>query len=438
MKVTIVNNIWSCTDSPKEVKEFLSYEQERWITQYGRKMRKTIKRSFCSAKGYFFTGFVPSLIDEFNCEIEDKRVSKNYNINIPKELGGKTPRDHQIKMVESSLSNKSGVSKSPTGSGKTMAEAMIFKSCDDWSCLLIVHTKSLLSQIKNELEIFIGEDIGQIGDGIIEWRRITIGMIQTLNNISRDELRKRNIDCFIVDEVHHACSKTYQNVLSAINAEYRFGFSATPKDFEDKDSEYMAVLGLIGPIISETTYEDVKEYLAVPEVRIVKYNGRQLFSKMSWHYTYNYMIEENEGRNQAIANQVYSQIGSILILLKTIKHATILKDYIPEALTVDGSDDVENREKIKRYLGNKKISRKIVIATSVFGEGVDLPSLDCVINAGGGKSKIQTIQRAGRALRQSAGKINGIIIDFEDTGNIYTQDHFDQRYDTYKKCGWIL
>ena len=45
-----------------------------------------------------------------------------------------------------------------------------------------------------------------------------------------------------------------------------------------------------------------------------------------------------------------------------------------------------------------------VIATVSWVEGVDIPNLTCVINAGGGKSEIQTLQKIGRGLRKTETK----------------------------------
>jgi superfamily II DNA or RNA helicase len=54
---------------------------------------------------------------------------------------------------------------------------------------------------------------------------------------------------------------------------------------------------------------------------------------------------------------------------------------------------------IKNKLINKEV--RCVIATTVWREGIDIPSLDCVINAAGGKSEIMTLQGVGRGLRKT-------------------------------------
>lgn len=47
-------------------------------------------------------------------------------------------------------------------------------------------------------------------------------------------------------------------------------------------------------------------------------------------------------------------------------------------------------------------------------EGLDVPILDCLILAGGGRSSTRAFQRIGRVLRLYEGKERAIAFDFED------------------------
>jgi len=239
----------------------------------------------------------------------------------------------------------------------------------------------------------------------------------------------------LVHNCHHGIGKTYQKVLSGINAEFRLGFSATPKDFEDPDGEYLKVIGVLGPIIKAVEYEEVKDILAIPKVRMIKYPWDGEYADLKWRQAYRYGIEENPKRNLAIAQVAKELDGSILIMVRTVRHGEILSSSISSYL-VQGRDDNERRERVKSLL-KKRTRKNVVISTPVFGEGVDIPALDTLINAGAGKSRIQTIQWAGRALRKTEGKEEGIIVDFWDEGNRYLRQHSFQRYDVYKKLGWV-
>jgi superfamily II DNA or RNA helicase len=59
-------------------------------------------------------------------------------------------------------------------------------------------------------------------------------------------------------------------------------------------------------------------------------------------------------------------------------------------------------------------------------EGLDIPTLNCVILAGGGKSPTKCKQRVGRAIRKAEGKVGSMIFDFIDVGP-YTRKHAKSR-----------
>lgn len=435
MKIKQINNIWSkcqLQDIP-ELKTLLYYDAVYWKrTSWGRK-KEVYKKYLVNKAGYFYTGFFPLIQKEFsNCIIERKQ-EKQMTAKKVEKLTSLSLRDYQKTLLQASIKGKRGVLKSPTGSGKTLVEAAIISSFCDSISLLIVHTKSLLSQIHKELETLCEEEVGIVGNGKEDWKGITIGMIQTLSKMDKDYLLKKDIDLVIVDECHHVCATTYEHVLSAINAPYRFGFSATPKDFEDERGEYLKVIGLLGSIIHCVDYEDVKEVLAIPKVEMLNFKDYNL-DRMCWNQAYRKGIEENIIRNRTIEMYVEENNGkSILILVKTIKHGKELEMFISNSVLICGFDDIDSRERAKKML----VKKGIVIATSVFGEGVDIPSLDILINAGAGCSRIQTIQRAGRVLRKTENKTEGIIVDFWDCGNKYLERHSRQRYETYRKLGWI-
>ena len=73
-----------------------------------------------------------------------------------------------------------------------------------------------------------------------------------------------------------------------------------------------------------------------------------------------------------------------------------------------------------------------VLIGTVFGEGIDLPRLDTVIMAAGGKSERLVIQRMGRALRPFDGKQRARIIDFLDQDGGMLERHSRQRMEVYR------
>ena len=73
---------------------------------------------------------------------------------------------------------------------------------------------------------------------------------------------------------------------------------------------------------------------------------------------------------------------------------------------------------------------KILLGT-VFGEGVDLPSVEVVINAEGGRDVKSTVQKM-RNLTPKKGKKEAIYIDFVDLMNPYFATHSLERLRVYR------
>jgi superfamily II DNA or RNA helicase len=101
---------------------------------------------------------------------------------------------------------------------------------------------------------------------------------------------------------------------------------------------------------------------------------------------------------------------------------------------VHGTTEGKTRQQVKEALIKKKT--KVVISTAVWREGIDIPSLDCVVNACGGKSEIMTIQAIGRGLRKTDEKGEVEIIDFLDPYR-YLAEHAIQRMNVYYREQWI-
>ena len=101
---------------------------------------------------------------------------------------------------------------------------------------------------------------------------------------------------------------------------------------------------------------------------------------------------------------------------------------------VHGGTDRLIRLKTKEYLEAKKL--KIVICSRVWREGINIPSLNCIINGCGYKEEKGIIQAIGRGLRITKNKKTVILIDFLDPYP-YLAEHAIARVQTYIKQKWM-
>ncbi len=105
---------------------------------------------------------------------------------------------------------------------------------------------------------------------------------------------------------------------------------------------------------------------------------------------------------------------SVLIAVSHVNHVNKLKELLPEAKVMTGEDGSDRRKKVLEKFRSKEIN---VVISTLLGEGVDIPSLNAVINAAGGRDIRQLV---GRALRKHPGKTVAKIYDFVDNQHIIT------------------
>jgi superfamily II DNA or RNA helicase len=75
---------------------------------------------------------------------------------------------------------------------------------------------------------------------------------------------------------------------------------------------------------------------------------------------------------------------------------------------------------------------RILIGSTIIGEGIDIRSSDHLIMAQGGKSEIAVTQAIGRVVRLFPGKKIGWLHDFSFEGTKYLQGHLVERIKVYE------
>ena len=264
------------------------------------------------------------------------------------------------------------------------------------------------------------------------------------DNVKRFEERRRKLDKFlsgiellVIDEVQHLSKGVYHNIaVKCTSAAFRYGFSATPLKRGDLGDVYL--IGDCGEIIAEGDREEIqsKGYIAKPKIYIFSIK-EPLEARLSYKMAYNNLIVNNDTRNDLII-QVVKKLRdhnkSILVLVRIIDHGKLLERMIKKSgiqcLFVSGKDSMVVRKQAKEAIASKNLS--VLIASSIWDEGVDAPILDAGILAGGGASDIKSIQRVGRILRPKEGSNIVYIIDFKDMTNKYLLNHSMARIKAYE------
>lgn len=476
LQITKISNVWMRLVNPKDRKRLLSllsYEKEWWkdtaefecddcglkvtsdeLEEYRKrhraampcrgcnglkrsfvrkkKMRKTYQVPMVNKGGVLYMGFLPYLQDRFDVELDFNQDSDMFLWRDKISL-----RPYQMDALVQIGAKLKGQISLPTGTGKTILAAAVLASLPNLRALFVVHTKDLLWQTKKVFEKLLKTKVGIVGDGKVDWKKITIGMIQSLKDYNYAE---NPVDIVMVDEVHHAGSaETYAELLEKVDCPIRLGFSGTVR----KDREgWLKSMGLLGPVLYEYSYQDAVRdgWLAQAHVRILRPKVSLNGVKGNYRQVYNEGIIGNSNRNELIVQEAGRLAGSgnsVLIQVKEVKHGNILNEmFNGGAVYLTGKDDSEVRVKVKELLEAKKV--RVCLVSPIFDEGVDIPSLDSIVVAGGGLSEIKAIQKVGRGLRKTEDKDTVEIIDFMDSCHKHLRKHSRERIKIYESKGWIV
>ena len=405
----------------------------------------------------FYSGLVSLVIEilkqnNIKYQICDMRVRPEENLchlefsPPPKYV----ERDYQQFAIDKSLTKTRGILKMATGSGKTMCCAELISRIKTAPFMFYVLTKDLLDQAYDTFASTLNEPIGRIGGGYFDVKNINVCTVQTviravnMNNSnfkisdyayddedkgSWDDDQINDVDKLsrinrllldtkgiIVDEAHHAASKTIIDVVSASpKAFWRYGATATPYREDGADILLQSMFGQKLVDISATYLID-KEFLVPPYIFFERINHDVDFH--SWQSIYSNCITKNDDFNShvaATANHLISRGLTVLILVQQYAQGEFIKKLIPNTEFVTGKMTTNKRKESIEDLRQQRV--KCMIATTLADEGLDVPSLDAVLLAGGGASATRIYQRIGRVLRPNKNavvpKTKAIVIYYD-------------------------
>jgi len=468
-KVTVeLENIYSriSGDIPTEFWDDLSFRMSYEVpgayfsAQYQNQYWDGRKRLFNKRHLAFPTGlfslFRETCIDhQVGYTLVDKRVVPTPGKRIP--LKGITLRDYQIEAADASLAKQRGMIRAATGSGKTeMIAELIGRT--NIPTLILIHKQDIFHQLVDRLKKRLGVPIGEIGCGKVYPQNITVGMIQTVHrayggnlkgvkNIDKDatvipkpEIIKQfveRVECVIIDECHHIAASIFGKVLvNCEKAYYRWGFSASP--FREDNADLLLDAHTGARCVNLSASELIqKGYLSKPTIYLVEYDHSRP-TGYGYAHMYEQQIVKNTFRNKVVVQAVLRAIAAkktSLIAVTRIDHGKILEAMLRVCVPgkikfASGQVNSAERKKILKDLDDRKLDA--VIATTVFGEGIDCPSLDVLVNAKANQSSIDSLQLVGRALRKTPKKDRVTIVDIYDDHCKYLGKHAKRRLKIYK------
>jgi superfamily II DNA or RNA helicase len=168
-----------------------------------------------------------------------------------------------------------------------------------------------------------------------------------------------------------------------------------------------------------------------------------VYNQGNYAELYKRYIVENGERNSQVADDAlwaYRQGMNTLILVTQIKHGEYLERLIElEGVHCDfisGKSGMKKRKQAIQDMRDGKIS--LLIASTIADVGLDIPRLQCIVEAGAGKSSVTALQRLGRIMRPFKGKDSCLFISYRDRCK-YIDSHIDKKLEIWRtEDGFII
>jgi superfamily II DNA or RNA helicase len=393
-------------------------------------------------------------------EVTDRRpvVESAEPLDISKRLVElkKQPRYYQIAAVKAAINHRQGIIKSCTGSGKTLISAIIVAAINKPTNIYVVGL-DLLQQFHDLFSEIFEEEIGYIGNGVCEIRRINIVSLWTAAKslapkkkikVSDDDDYKEKFNAsdsakiqamiksakiIIFDECHGASTESFKKIYSTINPEYIYGMSGTPHKMEETD---LLIKALLGDIIVDIPASELidKGFLIKPVIKFFEV-PKEYIENRTYTAIYKEYVVENLRRNKMVVSSTQKLVENgfqTLVLFRQIAHGKKLLEMLRkegvEVEMLSGKDKLERREEIKARLLSGEL--RCVISSSIYDTGVDISSLNALVLASPNKSLVRALQRIGRVIRIHPGKTEVRVVDFWDNA-MYLKNHSKRRYQIY-------
>ncbi len=414
-------------DPPKWIKEFVScideneLEKSLTIPRGAITILKKIVQDKCTAIEW----------------IDLRETGKNINFNIKNNI---KLRPYQQEALDGAIQKIQGTIVLPCGTGKTTLGVSIIEKLKI-KTLVVVPTKDLAEQWIGYVETNLTTNVGLVGDGKKNFCDVTVSIVDSLINTEYETIIRERFGLVIFDEAHHTPANKFQNALDMLPAKYRIGLTATPIREDGMTPLFDWSFGnrIYERNISQLALDG---YIVLPKVIIVKtgfsYEKQETdfrsLSKLAK------AIVKNKNRNKIIcdiAKKEYEKGQTILVLSNRKDHCKILHTMLEnegvhsKVLTSTSSTKLQRSTSINQMRSGEL---RIIIATSLADEGLDIHRLSRVILAFPERSRSRTVQRLGRLTRVFGNK-KPILYDIVDSKQKTLLNRFEERKRTYRSLG---
>lgn len=349
-------------------------------------------------------------------------------------------RDYQYESFKEAIRKQRLLLLSPTASGKSLVIYALmrwWREVHDRKILIIVPTISLVSQMTSDFEDYSNgkfTDMHGITGGVEKKtdKRVVVSTWQSIYKMPAGWFAQ--FGSVIVDEVHHAQSKSIQGIMNKmLVCPDRVGMTGT---LQEAKTHELVLKGLFGSVYKATTTRDLidNDHISDMKIQLLRLNYSDEDKKTCKSFEYQDEISfiiSHEKRNRFISKLSATLPGNTLVIFGRIEHGKNLFEQIKkltdkEVEYIAGETDKEIREAVRKFAeGNQLI---IVASLGVYSTGVNIRNLHNLVFAHPSKSKIKVLQSIGRVLRKADNGKQATIYDIIDDLKYKSRDNFTLRH----------
>lgn len=327
------------------------------------------------------------------------------------------PRDYQIEAVQkvfkAFVKHRRVLLQMPTGTGKTPAFCYIARKFLERGegVLVIAHRQELVNQAHEKIEAITGVPAGLIkaGKPVNPEYDVQVASVQTL--VKRKGFPE--IGLLIVDEAHHACSKSYEEIFEVYPNAYILGVTATPNrsDGQGLRKQFDKIITL-HPVRWFVERGFLSPYKIFAAPKKIDTSGIKITAG-------DFDMTELAERVTEIIGDVYetwrekAEGKQTVIFAINVEHSKqICQSFLNEGVNaahIDGETPQRIRQQIINDFSKGKI--KVLSNCGIVTEGFDCPGIEVIQCARPTASLVLWLQIVGRGLRPFPGKEYAIVID---------------------------
>jgi superfamily II DNA or RNA helicase len=400
----------------------------------------------CSQLGSFpagLTTMVERLLKKYRVEytVEDRRERPFED--LPLHSGIKL-RSYQTPLVDAALNLGRGVVVASPRSGKTtMLGAVIDQN--PLPTLWTAPTRAIVRQTVASLRRLL--KLGPGNDGVMEvlggWpssmkgqreangARVVVTTVASAVKFPESFWRTRKQ--LIYDEFHHAGADN-GDIINNLAAPIFHRYGMTGTHFRSYEETEIRMHALIADVVGRVGVTELIQggWLVPADIVFLPIVAPEI-PEVSGDEAYARGIKYHEARNACSAWAATTLAAGgrrVIVLVKHVDHGEILAGLIPGSVFVKGEDGDGVDENIGRF---NRGEIRILIGTSVLGEGIDLPAADALVYAKGGSASVTFTQDYFRVLTGAEGKYPAVIVDFADRHNAFLMHQSAIRGKLYSK-----